>query len=92
MTTSRSHDTLSAREAAALLGIKLSTLYAYVSRGKLQSTLAPDGRGKRYLRADVERLKARKGRPEERGAGPGSERRYRRSAGCGREELLGEPL
>jgi citrate synthase len=72
----RSYDTLSAREAAELLGVKLSTLYAYVSRGKLQSTPSPDSRGRRYLRADVERLRARRGRPEERGALPGSALRW----------------
>jgi len=72
----RSYDSLSAREAAELLGVKPSTLYAYVSPGKLQSTPSPDSRGRRYLRADVERLRARKGRPEERGALPGSALRW----------------
>jgi citrate synthase len=48
--------TLSAREAAALLGVKLPTLYAYVSRGLVRSTPAPRGRARRYRREDVERL------------------------------------
>lgn len=50
-------DFLSAREAARFLRIKLPTLYSYVSRGLLRSV--PGERGKRYLRADLERLKAR---------------------------------
>ena len=51
---------MSAHEAAEYLGIQLRSLYAYVSRGLLQSVAGPDGtRQKRYLRTDVERLKAR---------------------------------
>ncbi len=49
---------LSAREAAALLGVKRGTLYAYVSRGWLRR-LQGEGRASRYLRQDVERLRAR---------------------------------
>jgi citrate synthase len=52
-------ETLSARDAAKHLGIKLETLYAYASRGLLRSVPAERGRGKRYPIADVERLKAR---------------------------------
>ncbi len=44
---------LSAQEAAERLGVKLSTLYAYASRGLIRSR----GRGK-YSREDVERLLA----------------------------------
>jgi len=52
---------LSATEAANELGISLSTLYAYVSRGMIHSEAAGgDSRSRRYLRADVDRLKARK--------------------------------
>jgi citrate synthase len=53
---------LSAAEAADLLGVQRQTLYAYVSRGWLRSV--PGGRGpaRRYLRSDVERLRARRGR------------------------------
>ena len=34
-------DLLTARQAADRLGIKLDTLYAYVSRGRLQSVSVP---------------------------------------------------
>jgi citrate synthase len=50
---------LSASEAARLLGVKRETLYAYASRGLVRSSPASSGRGRAYLRADVERLKAR---------------------------------
>src|SRR5687768_339058 len=52
-------ETLSAREAAKVLGVKLETLYAYASRGLLRSVPAERGRGRRYPLSDVERLKAR---------------------------------
>lgn len=52
-------DELSAAEAAEILGIKLPTLYAYVSRGLLGSTPSGRGRARRYLRADVEALRQR---------------------------------
>lgn len=51
---------LSAREAAELLGIKLRTLYAYVSRGQVESVPAPAGRARRYRRGDIARLRARR--------------------------------
>lgn len=52
---------LSASEAAEWLGISLPTLYAYVSRGMIRSEMTgEDHRTRRYLREDVERLKARK--------------------------------
>lgn len=50
---------LSSREAAALLSVKLETLYAYASRGLVESVPGPRGRGRRYERQAVERLKAR---------------------------------
>src|SRR5512145_159228 len=50
---------LSAREAARLLGVKLPTLYAYVSRGLLRSLPGRSGRARRYLRSDVEALRER---------------------------------
>src|SRR5262245_13472213 len=53
------HGELGAAEAAALLGVKLPTLYAYVSRGLLRSLPAPRGRARRYLRADVLALRER---------------------------------
>jgi citrate synthase len=49
---------LSGREAAAELGIKLPTLYAYVSRGLIRSE--PAGRNRRYRAEDVRKLKERK--------------------------------
>lgn len=51
---------LGAREAARLLDVKLSTLYAYTSRGLIQSVPGVKGRSRRYRRADLERLCARR--------------------------------
>ena len=48
-----------AAAAAELLGVKRETLYAYVSRGKLRAVPDPDGRGKVYHRADLERVRER---------------------------------
>ncbi len=50
---------LTSAQAAKRLAVKLPTLYAYTSRGLVRSV--PGGRGpaRRYLRADVERLRAR---------------------------------
>lgn len=50
---------LSGRDAAALLGVKRETLYAYASRGLVRSEPGVSGRGRRYHRDDLERLKAR---------------------------------
>ncbi|WP_206859799.1 citrate synthase family protein [Lysobacter changpingensis] len=63
-------DLLSARETCRLLGISPATLYAYVSRGLLESRPGPDHRSRLYLRQDVERLaqRQRAGRGEARGA------------------------
>ncbi|MDY7100409.1 MAG: citrate synthase [Actinomycetota bacterium] len=52
---------LTADEAAERLGIKKTTLYAYVSRGVLQSETAPDGRRSTFDAGEVETL-ARRGR------------------------------
>jgi citrate synthase len=49
---------MTARQAAGELGVKPQTLYAYVSRGWIRR-VAGEGRSGRYLRADVQRLKAR---------------------------------
>jgi citrate synthase len=46
-------------EAAALLNVSKPTLYAYVSRGRLQRTTAPDGRTSLFARDEVERLAER---------------------------------
>lgn len=51
---------LSAREAAAYLGVKLPTLYAYASRGLVRSFPGERGRQRQYLRADLDRLRARR--------------------------------
>ncbi|MGC2199688.1 MAG: citrate synthase family protein [Stellaceae bacterium] len=48
---------LTAREAAGRLGIKLDTLYAYVSRGRLRSVSLAGRRERRYRAEDVEALR-----------------------------------
>jgi citrate synthase len=55
-------DYLSAPEAARLLGVKPATLYAYVSRGLLESVPGARGPARRYRRGDLERLLGRRGR------------------------------
>jgi citrate synthase len=52
---------LSARETAELLGIKLDTLYAYVSRGLLNSVEIADSRERHYDADDVERFRSGRG-------------------------------
>ncbi|HEX3952608.1 MAG TPA: citrate synthase family protein [Stellaceae bacterium] len=52
---------LSARETAERLGIKLDTLYAYVSRGQLRSIEIAESRERRYDADDVERFRATRG-------------------------------
>ncbi|MDI1451573.1 citrate synthase [Polyangium sp. 6x1] len=59
MTTTPGPGFLTANEAVAFLAVKRSTLYTYVSRGLVRSVPCPGGRGRYYLREDVERLKAR---------------------------------
>ncbi|HUH02196.1 MAG TPA: citrate synthase [Kofleriaceae bacterium] len=61
-------DYVTARQAAEILELKLPSLYAYVSRGLLRSVAGPSGRPRRYLRADLDRLLAR--RDARRGHGP----------------------
>jgi citrate synthase len=50
---------VSAREAVAVLGVQLATLYAYVSRGLVASVPGPRPKQRLYRLADLERLKAR---------------------------------
>jgi citrate synthase len=50
---------LESDEAARRLGIKVTTLYAYVSRGLLSSHPAPEGRRSLFALDDVERLARR---------------------------------
>lgn len=57
---------MSTREAAERLGVKRETIYAYVSRGRLTSRRAADGRKSEVLAADVRRLS--EGRPRDGGA------------------------
>ncbi|MBN9418360.1 hypothetical protein ABS71_07885 [bacterium SCN 62-11] len=55
---------LTSDQAAQALGVSKSTLYAYVSRGLLESVDGPE-RTRRYRWEDVERLRMRKQRPVE---------------------------
>jgi citrate synthase len=52
---------LRAREAAARLGVKLDTLYAYVSRGQLRSVAVPGSRERHYRADDIERFRISRG-------------------------------
>lgn len=54
---------LSAREAAAELGVSLPTLYAYVSRGLVRSEPVPGERARRYRAEDVRALRERRAPP-----------------------------
>jgi citrate synthase len=61
-------ETVSAGEAAALLGVKRASLYSYVSRGVVRSVVQPGTRARRYYREDIEgamkRIGGRAGIPE----------------------------
>lgn len=50
---------LDSEEAARRLGVKLPTLYAYVSRGLIASERSTDGRRSLFAADDVERLARR---------------------------------
>lgn len=50
---------MTSEAAVQRLGVKPETLYAYVSRGVVQSERIPGSRRSRFARADVERLAAR---------------------------------
>lgn len=63
-------DYLSAQDAAARLGVSLATLYAYVSRGRVDSRPGPDGRTREYSAGDIEQLIER--RQAGRGAAQGA--------------------
>src|SRR6185312_13698537 len=56
---------LTSREVADRLGVRLETVYAYVSRGVLTSRRAATGRGSTFDRAEVDALldRERRGRP-----------------------------
>lgn len=52
---------LTAEEAAQMLGVQRATVYAYVSRGMIRAEpVGGNSRARRYLRADVARLKQRR--------------------------------
>lgn len=51
---------MTTEQAAAHLGVKPETLYAYVSRGLLESQREPGGRRSRFARREVEALAARR--------------------------------
>ena len=61
--TATATDTLSTDEAAAYLGIKRETLYAYASRGLVKGLAGARGKGRRYRREDLEPLRARSAGP-----------------------------
>jgi citrate synthase len=69
MVGKRDRRRLSTAEAAARLGVKPATLYAYVSRGLLGRERSPDGRTSTFDPAEIDRL-----------ARPGRARRGRRPA------------
>ena len=55
---------LTTEQAARRLGIKPATLYAYVSRGIVESTPSRDGRQRTFSATDIEDL-AKRGRPRQ---------------------------
>jgi citrate synthase len=65
---------MSTQEVADLLGVRLETVYAYVSRGLLTSTRAAGGRGSTFERAEVDALagsgRRRRATPERTWRGP----------------------
>ncbi len=65
---SSEEDPLSARETARRLGIKLDTLYAYVSRGLIRSVAMPGSRERRYAAEEVERFRLGRGGERQREA------------------------
>lgn len=56
-------DWLSTEEAAQRLGVQRDTIYAYVSRGRLTSRRAADGRRSEILLPDIRRMEAAQRRP-----------------------------
>lgn len=63
-------------EATELLGVKPATLYTYVSRGLVGRVPSQTGRGSRYSRADVLRLRDRKESRSASAAAPGGPLRW----------------
>lgn len=54
-----SKDYLSAQDAVRMLGVRMQTLYAYVSRGWVHSITQPGRKERLYARTDIEKMKAR---------------------------------
>src|SRR4026207_2343009 len=78
---------LSGDEAAALMGVKRETLYAYVSRGMLKSYRQGIKRQRLYRRSEIEalvRLAPPAGAPAPRGPRPPGGRRAPRKPRSGR--------
>jgi citrate synthase len=69
---------LTAAEACARMGVKTATLYAYVSRGLLQSYRQGIQRRRLYRRRDVERLLELRPSADVAGAGPAAKGGTRR--------------
>ena len=65
---------LTAREAAAELGVSPATLYAYVSRGLIRSERQPGSRRRLYAAADVRTIGARREGERAPAAAPGGKR------------------
>lgn len=61
--TTSGPDLLTASEAAARLGVKRQTLYAYVSRGVLNRQLSLDGRTSLYAADEIDSLRTARRRP-----------------------------
>ena len=53
-------DLISAEETAARLGVKVETVYAYVSRGRLTRVAAGDGRSSQFDAVTVDKLASRR--------------------------------
>src|SRR3981081_2883630 len=63
---------ITAKEAAAELGVSIPTLYAYVSRGLIRSQGVAGSRNRRYWKVDIERLRGRRGPHEHSQGQPGA--------------------
>ncbi len=58
---------LSAEDAAAALGVNVTTIYAYVSRGLIRSHKPSGSRTAKYWRADIDRVRLKQPTPAEPG-------------------------
>ncbi|GAA0334680.1 citrate synthase family protein [Sphingomonas oligophenolica] len=56
---------IDAEQAAAELGISLATLYTYISRRGIRSQKVPGTKKRQYWKADIDRIKSRKGKAQE---------------------------